>query len=113
MRRLLVFQIILVVLLTLILAILEGYLAAKAGLFGGMIALMNTGLILLHDKRAQRSNDDANRVIRYVYLCAVERMLLTIILFAVGLVALKLMPLPLLLGFIAAQLAAFLNGLSR
>lgn len=113
MRRLLIFQIILVTLLTLVLAFLEGYMAAKAGLFGGMIALMNTGLMMLHNKRAQSGDDDAKRVIKYVYLCAVERMLLTLVLFAVGLVALKLMPLPLLSGFIAAQLAAFLNGLSR
>lgn len=108
-----IFQSVVVALLTLVLLQVVGYLAAKAGLFGGMIALMNTGLMLLHDKRAQSSDDDAKRVIKYVYLCAIERMLLTIILFAVGLVALKLMPLPLLLGFIAAQLAAFLNGLSR
>ena len=114
MRRLLIYQIILVGIVTLSLVWMEGLLAAKSSLFGGMIVLMNTGLMMLHDKRAAQSdNNDAQRILKYVYLCAVERLVLTLVLFAVGLVALKLLPLPLLLGFIAGQLGAFLNGLSH
>ncbi len=114
MRRLLIFQIIMVGLITAVLASFDGFLAAKSSLFGGMIVLMNTGLMMLHDKRAARqAPDDAQRILKYVYLCAVERLVLTLVLFAIGLVALKLMPLQLLLGFIAGQLAAFLNGLSH
>lgn len=91
-----------------------GALGAKSGLFGGLIVLMNTGLMIMHEKRAaQQADNDAQRILKYVYLCAAERLVLTLILFAVGLVALKLMPLPLLLGFISGQLAAFLNGLSH
>ena len=114
MRRLLIFQIILVGLVTAVLAGMFGIQAARSALFGGIIVLLNTGLMMLHEKRAaHRAGDDAQRILKYVYLCAAERLLLSLILFAVGLVALKLMPLPLLLGFIAGQLAAFLNGLSH
>jgi len=114
MRRLLIFQIISVLCVTALGAVLAGTLAAKASLFGGMIVLLNTGLMMMHEKRAaRRANDDAQRILKYVYLCAVERLVLTLVLFAIGLVALKLLPLYLLLGFIAGQLAAFINGLSR
>jgi len=114
MRRLLIFQTMMVVCVTALLAVMYGVFAAKSSLFGGMIVLMNTGLMIMHEKRAaQQADNDAQRILKYVYLCAVERLVLTLILFAVGLVALKLMPLPLLLGFISGQLAAFLNGLSH
>ena len=114
MRRLLIFQIIMVGLMTAALAGYDGFLAAKSSLFGGMIVLMNTGLMMLHEKRAAiQAQDDAQRILKHVYLCAVERLVLTLVLFAIGLVGLKLMPLQLLLGFIAGQLAAFLNGLSH
>jgi len=114
MRRLLIYQIIMVALVTAAMAGFGGFLAAKSSLFGGMIVLMNTGLMMLHDKRAaKQAPDDAQRILKYVYLCAVERLVLTLVLFVVGLVALQLMPLPLLLGFISGQLAAFLNGLSH
>jgi len=114
MRRLLIFQIIMVGMMTAALAGLDGFLAAKSSLFGGIIVLMNTGLMMLHEKRAAiQAQDDAQRILKHVYLCAVERLVLTLVLFAIGLVGLKLMPLQLLLGFIAGQLAAFLNGLSH
>ena len=114
MRRLLIFQIMIVGVITAVMAVMYGVLAAKSSLFGGMIVLMNTGLMMMHEKRAaQRANDDAQRILKYVYLCAAERLVLTLVLFAIGLVALKLLPLYLLLGFIAGQLAAFLNGLSH
>jgi F0F1-type ATP synthase assembly protein I len=114
MRRLLIIQIILVGMVTAVMAGIYDIQAAKSALFGGIIVLLNTGLMMLHEKRAAyRAGGDAQRIVKHVYLCAVERLILTLILFAVGFVALKLMPLPLLLGFIAGQLAAFLNGLSH
>lgn len=114
MHRLLKLQFILVAILVTGIALLAGTEAFKAALFGGMIALMNTGLMMLHEKRAaKRADNDAQRILKYVYLCAVERLVLTLVLFVVGLVALKLMPLYLLTGFITGQLAAFLNGLSH
>jgi len=114
MTRLLIFQIISVCLMTAFLAVMYGSLAAKASLFGGMIVLLNTGLMMMHERRAaQRAGQDAQRILKYMYLCVVERFILALVLFAIGLVALKLLPLYLLLGFIAGQLAAFLNGISH
>ena len=113
MRKLLIYQIILVSLVSAGLGFYSGPLAAKASLFGGMIALLNTGLMLMHEKRAAGAGQDAQRILKYVYLCAVERLILTLIMFVVGLAALKLLPLQLFLGFIAGQLAAFLSGLSH
>ena len=114
MRRLLIFQVISVCLMTAFLGVMYGSLAAKASLFGGIIVLLNTGLMITHEKRAaQRAGQDAQRILKYMYLCVAERLILTLVLFVIGLVALKLLPLYLLLGFIAGQLAAFLNGLSH
>jgi len=114
MRRLLIFQIILICLVTAVIGVMFGLLAAKASLFGGMIVLLNTGLMMMHERRAaQRAGQDAQRILKYMYLCVVERLILVLVLFAIGLVALKLLPLYLLLGFIAGQLAAFLNGISH
>jgi len=114
MRRLLIFQLISVTLVAVMAGLIAGTLAVKASLFGGIIVLLNTGLMIMHEKRAaQRSGQDAQRILKYVYLCAAERLILTLILFAIGLVALKLLPLYLLLGFIAGQIAAFLNGISH
>jgi len=114
MHRLLKLQFILIGLLVLGLAVLVGTEAFRAALFGGIIALMNTGLMILHERRAaHRADNDAQRILKYLYLCVVERLVLTLVLFVVGLVALKLMPLYLLTGFITGQLAAFLNGLSH
>lgn len=113
MRRLLILQIIMVSLVSAGAGMYAGPLAVKASLFGGMIALLNTGLMMLHEKRAVSAGQDAQRILKYIYLCAVERMILSLGLFAMGLVALKLLPLQLFLGFIAGQVAAFLNGLSH
>lgn len=113
MRRLLIFQVIAVIFMTAVLAGLSGSLAAKASLFGGLMVLLNTGLMIFHEKRAAlRAGQDASRTLKYMYMCVAERFIMTIVLFAIGLVALELLPLYLLLGFIAGQLAAFLNGLS-
>ena len=114
MRRLLILQAILIGLLTVIVAVMVGPIAAKACLFGGIIALLNTGLMIMHEKRAaQRAGDDTKRIVKHLYLCAIERMIMSLVLFAIGLIALKLLPLYLFAGFIAGQLAAFLNGLSH
>jgi hypothetical protein len=114
MRRLLIIQVIIIGLLTLTVLLLVGAAAAKACLFGGIIALLSTGLMILHERRAtRRAGDDARLIVRHLYLCAAERMLLVGVLFAMGLIALNLMPLYLIAGFIAGQVAAFLNGISH
>ena len=85
---------------------------AKGVLFGGLIAVINSLQILRHMRRANRvAGVDANRNVRIFYLCAMERLIMTLALFAVGLVALKLAPLPVISGFIAGQVALVLGSL--
>ena len=87
-------------------------LVAKAALYGGLIAIINSLQLLRHLRRAERiAGDDANGNVRIFYLCAMERLVMTIALFAIGLGALKLAPLPVMSGFILGQLALFFGGL--
>lgn len=87
---------------------------AKAALYGGLIAIINSLQLLRHLHRAERiAGDDANGNVRIFYLCAMERLVMTIALFAIGLGALKLAPLPVISGFILGQLALFFGGLKN
>jgi ATP synthase protein I len=79
---------------------------AKSTLFGGLIAVINSLQMLRHLHRAARvAGSDANRNVKIFYLCAMERLVMTLALFAIGLGALKLAPLPLICGFIIGQFA--------
>ena len=85
---------------------------ARAVLYGGLIAIINSLQLLRHLRRAERiAGGDANRNVRVFYLCAMERLVMTIALFAIGLGALKLAPLPVMSGFILGQLALFFGSL--
>lgn len=87
---------------------------AKATLFGGLIAVINSLQLIRYLRRAARvAGCDANRNVNIFYLCAVERLVLTIGLFAIGLGALKLLPLPAIGGFIIGQLALFFGDLKN
>lgn len=91
-------------------AVLSGKPLALAALYGGLIAAANTLLQLWHMRRAERiAKEDAERILRIVYRCAAERLISTIALFLIGLVKLKLNPLALLVGFLAAQIAVVLT----
>lgn len=87
---------------------------AKAVLYGGVIAIINSLQLLRHLRRAERiAGSDANQNIRIFYLCAMERLVMTIALFAMGLGALKMSPLPVMIGFILGQLALFFGSLKH
>jgi ATP synthase protein I len=88
-----------------------GFASAKAGLFGGLIAFFNSLLLSWHMRRAERvAGDSAERSLRIVYLCAAERLILTIGLLVLGIVVIKLQPLPLVIGFVATQAVVFLGS---
>lgn len=83
---------------------------ARGVLFGGLITVINSLQLLRHLHRADRvAGCDANRNVRILYLCAMERLVMTLALFAISLGALKLAPLPVICGFILGQ-AALLIG---
>ena len=85
---------------------LGGTKAAVAALYGGGIAVVNLLLLRWHAGRAERLGaTDARRNITIFYRCALERFLAAAVLFASGIGACGLPPLPLLAGFMVAQAA--------
>ncbi len=109
-RNVLLIQLLITAVITAVAGVLSGKPVAIAALFGGLIVASNTLLQLWHMRRAERiAKEDAERILRIVYRCAAERIFSTVALFLIGLVALKLNPLGLLVGFIAGQMAIVLT----
>ena len=109
-RNVLLIQLLITAVITAVAGVLSGKPVAIAALFGGLIVASNTLLQLWHMRRAERiAKEDAERILRIVYRCAAERIFSTVALFLIGLVALKLNPLGLLVGFIAGQMAVVLT----
>lgn len=103
-----------------IVAALTGYLwkggnAALAGLFGALVALINALLLTWRMQQGKRPpHADPQRHLYRFYFSAIERLLVVGTLLALGLGVLKLMPLALLMAFVAGQLALIIAGsLSR
>lgn len=85
-----------------------------ASIYGALIAIFNTLLMLWHIKRAViTARADAEKNLSSAYRCVAERWLVTIMMFAGGLGALGLEALPLLLAFTLTQLMLFLGNTNR
>lgn len=83
-----------------------GMPAALAALYGAAIALSNTLLLVWRQHRSKRQlHADPHRHLRSFYFSTLERYFVVGGLFAAGLGALQLMPLPLLIAFVAGQVA--------
>jgi ATP synthase protein I len=81
-------------------------LAAKAVVFGGLIALVNVMLLNWRMCWGERHlNADAAWHFRQAFRSFFERFVVAATLFAVGLKLLKLLPLAMLTGFVLGQLA--------
>lgn len=83
----------------------------KGVLYGGAVSVIASIVM------ACRINQAAGKVIQgkesghsYIYLAAIERLLLVIVLFGLGFMWLKLHPLPLVIGLIAGQVGFILGG---
>lgn len=111
LRRQLLLQMVLTTAVVLLYLVFSGSVAAKGAAFGGAMALANTLLQLWHWWRFERKggSGSAQNALLF-YRIAIERFVLTLALFALGLGVLKLMPLPLMSGFIAGQLALLVMG---
>jgi ATP synthase protein I len=89
----------------------SGVGAAGAVLFGGTIAMVNAGLLGWRLQRGARlPHVDLQRHMKSFYASSLERFVAVAALLAIGMGILKLMPLALLAGFIAGQLAFMLSG---
>ena len=88
--------------------LIRDHLWAGAAIFGGITALLN---LLLLSWRAQRTEKlagpSARLNLRHFYLSALERFAAVAFMFALGLVALRLPPVPLLVGFVVGMFTLF------
>jgi ATP synthase protein I len=92
----------------------SGRAGATAALFGGAIAFANLLLLEWRHSRTDRGPAlNASQSIRVLYRTALERMALVVLLFALGMVVLRLEPLALLTGFIAGQAGLAFTGIRR
>ena len=83
-----------------------GLWAAQSALYGGAIALANSLLLARRVTRAgATAQTDTKKGAFIFYIGAVQRFIVTLVAFGVGLGLLKLSPLPLLIAFALAQLA--------
>jgi ATP synthase protein I len=85
--------------------LLLGKNAAVAALFGGAVAVANA-LFLIWCMRtgAQRQGQDARQELAWLVRFSMERFFMVALLMVAGLGWLKLMPVPLLIGFFLGQL---------
>lgn len=86
--------------------LLQGWQAGLAVIYGSIIVVLTHRLQVWQLKRADRiAGLSAERNMRYLYRCAAERFIAAVALLAVGIIVLRLEPLPLLAGYIMAQAA--------
>lgn len=92
---------------------LNGQAGGVAALYGGGVALANT---LMLGRRVQRADhevaENAQRGMIMLYISAVSRFVFILVALAVGLGALRLLPLPLVGNFVGAQLAFMLASVT-
>ena len=93
--------------------IAQGMWAAQSGLFGAFISVFAAVMLRRGVQRAsQIAGQDPKTAMLTLYMGAVVRFVLVLILFGVGLAGLKLAPLPVIVGFGLTQLA-YLVGMRR
>lgn len=110
-RRIVGFQILASVVIAIGFLIGVGAAQGRSALYGGMVAVTLTALLSRGVKRAEASsvhNPQKSMVI--LYLGAVQRFVLALAAFAVGLAVLKLEPVAVFVGFAAAQFSYLINA---
>lgn len=94
--------------------VFAGFDAALAALFGGLVALAVSAVLVWHERQSKRHPEwDQHRLFKMFIRAGVERLFVLVGLLAVGLGGLKLSPLPLLLGLLLAQLGWLAAALNR
>jgi ATP synthase protein I len=82
-----------------------GLAVAGAALYGALVALANTSLLMWRMRRGAQGELDARQQLKGFYRSSVERYLLIVVLFAVGMGLMKLHPLVMMTGFALGQSA--------
>ncbi len=105
MRRLLVLQLVLTLVVALIGFVWQGLIAVRPALFGGATAMVGTLVIVWYGRRAERAGASVIRNASLIYGSAIIRFGTIMVLLFVGIAILRLQPVWLFAGFIAALLA--------
>jgi F0F1-type ATP synthase assembly protein I len=101
-----VLQIIISVIAGVVAYALEGKAEAGAALYGGVVALIGTLLLLWRmQSNKHKTLKEAQQHLWLFYRSGVERFLVISIFLAIGMGTFKLVPLAVLVGFVASQLA--------
>ena len=105
-HRTAVLQIVISVMVGIVAYALEGEAEAGAAIYGGVVALVGTLLLLWRMQSSKhKALKEAQQHLWIFYRSGVERFLVLSILLAIGMGMLKLVPLAVLVGFVASQLA--------
>jgi ATP synthase protein I len=105
-RKIVIVQVVLVGCVAGLLGAFQGWQSAVAVIYGGLIVTLNHLLQVWQLKRADRiAGLSPARNMRYLYRCAAERFTATVALLAIGIIMLRLEPIPLLAGYIITQFA--------
>ena len=111
MRKILILQLVILLLAAGILFLGWSSEVAIAWLFGTTIAVTNTSLLAWRSRRLlERPPTDTHRDLRAFFFSALERFVIVTMLFAAGLGALELQPLPLISAFIVGQLVLMISS---
>lgn len=113
-RRVALTQAVLAPLAALVCAAFVGSEAGLALLYGVLIALAVSLVLVWRERQSMQHPEwDQHRLFKQFIRTGVERLLVLVGLLLVGLGVLKLMPLPLLLGLLLAQLAWLAAAVNR
>lgn len=108
--RVISLQTVSVVFATSLLFFMLGKDTAKAVFFGGAVAVANAVFLIWCMRAAeQRPVQDARQELSWLVRFSMERFLMVALLIVAGLSWLKLMPVPLLIGFVLGQLALVIS----
>jgi ATP synthase protein I len=108
LRRLLITQLALLSVVAAFYFALKGGAEAAAAAFGGAIAFANSCLLAWRARQTEKGRAlNAHQSMRVLIRTVIERYLLVGLMFALGMGVLKLLPLPLMVGFAVGLTALF------
>lgn len=109
-RRLLIIQFLIVLVVASAYLVLQDFSAFLAAIYGGSITLSTTILMAWRIGRAgEVAEDEQQQGYIEIYIGAVQKFILTLVLIAIGMAYLKLEPLAILVCFAATQLSFVFN----
>ena len=113
MHKVLVVQAILIFTVGVVFGSISGAWGAISAVFGGVIAFLNTSLLVWRAHRTDKADTlSAQGNLGMFYLSALERFAMVAVMILLGLGVFGLLPLPMLIGFIVGMLAMFSVGIT-